>query len=294
LLHFIVNARSGKGRGNTVLKKLCDYCYQNGIGFSAHITSRAGHATQIARVLCEQGAETLAAVGGDGTFSEVLNGLDLKTPLGFIPAGRGNDYAKSAGLHLDPIAALKDILNAKPKTTDFFTVGTERRRCLNVAGTGLDVAVLERVIQKGAGKLSYLSSLLYCINHFTPFKLQVSVNGETTRHDCIMAGVCNGGYIGGGMNLSPFSRVADGKLNLVIVRVPANGKLMSALLKFKKGGHIDQEYTSHILCDEVSVLAADGESYPVQIDGEIFRDTVLTCKLVKGGFTTFQTSKKPR
>jgi len=286
MLNFIANIKSGKGRGNKALKKLRNYCSINNIPYTAHITEEPRHATRIATALCENGARTVVAVGGDGTFSEVLNGIVSfeQTALGFIPAGRGNDYARCAKLDLDPLKALTHILRGEIARTDYIEIGD--RRCLNVAGTGLDVAVLERVAGK-SGKITYLKSLIWCIRHFTPYVLDISVNGETSRHECIMAGVCNGTTFGGGIRLSPLSKTDDGKLDLIIMRLPADGKIMPALFKFTKGKHIGMEYTTHIVCDEVTVAPAEGFSYPIQTDGEIFYDKPLICRVVKGGLKTF-------
>ncbi|MCL2797897.1 MAG: hypothetical protein FWD58_07580, partial [Firmicutes bacterium] len=208
--------------------------------------------------------------------------------LGFIPAGRGNDYAKATGLNLDPIKALADILLGEIVYSDYIEVG--EMRCLNVCGTGLDVAVLERVAGK-SGKITYLRSLIWCIKHFTPYALDVTVNGEKSRHECIMAGVCNGTTFGGGIKLSPLSKTDDGKLDLIIMRLPANGKIMPALFKFQKGKHLEMEYTTHIVCDEVSAVSADESApYPIQLDGEIYYGKTLSCRVVKGGLRTFKTT----
>ena len=288
MLHFIANIKSGKGRGKKALQKICAYCDKNNLAYTAHITKEPKHATRIAAALCENGAQTIVAVGGDGTFSEVLNGITTKeTAVGFIPAGRGNDYARAAHLNLNPVEALKDILRGTIIYTDF--IESSGSRCLNVAGTGLDVAVLERV-QGKSGKISYLKSLIWCVRHFTPYVLDITVNGATTRHECIMAGVCNGTSFGGGIKVSPASKIDDGLLDVIIMRLPQNGKIMPALLKFTKGRHLEMEYTTHIVCERVTVTPANPENpYPIQFDGEIQYGKTLSCAVVKGGLKTFKT-----
>jgi len=290
MIHFIVNTKSGKGKGRKALKKLSDYCHSQNIDFSTHITAKIGHATELARTLNQAKAENIVAVGGDGTFSEVLNGIEdfTQTTLGFIPAGRGNDYAKAAKLNLNPIKALKDILKGETVQHDYLEVSG--KRCLNVAGTGIDVAVLERADGK-SGKITYLKSLLHCLKYFKPFQFKVTVNGEESHHDTIMIGVCNGVAIGSGLTISPLSKIDDGKLNLVVVGVPQDGKLLKALLKFKKGKHIGTEFTTHIVCDEVLIEPLN-TPHPIQIDGEIYHNMPLHCKIVAGGLKTFKVNKE--
>jgi len=286
MIKFIVNEHSGNGKGKKAMKKISNYCSANNIAYSVSITKAQGHATALTKELTSNLDEniTLVAVGGDGTFSEVLNGIANfeKAALGFIPTGRGNDYARAANLKLKPLNALKDILNGTIVTSDYFMVGN--KRCLNVAGSGLDVAVLERVGTK-RGKLSYLKSLIYCLRRLKPYSFEIEVNGEIIQEKCVMIGVCNGVAIGGGIKLSPLSKLNDGKLNLMIMLPPKN--LLSALLKFKKGKHMNEYYTTHIVCDSVRITCPD-VVYPIQIDGEIYKNTMLDCSIVAGGLRTFK------
>ena len=237
--------------------------------------------------LLSAGTGIVVALGGDGTFHEVLNGIaDFeKVRLGFIPAGRGNDYARAAKLSTKPNKALQDILRGDEIRSDYIAVGD--KRCLNIAGTGLDTEVLKRVIGK-TGKITYLKSLMYCIKHFSPYKMKFTADGVEREEDVIMIGVCNGIAIGGGMKLSPYSVPNDGKMEVISVRVPKDGKIMKALFGFLMGKHIDKEYTTAISCDEIKIVPAEPQT--VQIDGELYDGLEFDCKLVKGGIRTFKTS----
>lgn len=284
MLNFIVNAHSGKGLGNKHLKKIIDFCYKRNIEYTVHLTSAPGHATRIAKALVENHSSTIVAVGGDGTFHEVLNGIPSfeHTALGFIPSGRGNDFATGEGIPLNPIKALEKIVEGKIKYIDYIKVGD--KRCLNVAGTGLDIDVLKRVAGRN-GKITYLSSLVYCLRHFDPYTLTVESNGVTKTYDCIMAGICNGKQFGGGIKLSPASVTDDGKLNVVVMRMPKNKKLLGALIKFVRGKHLKLDITEHFLCEKATVTSPD--KFSVQLDGEIYDDLPFVCEVVKGGLKTF-------
>lgn len=282
MLNIIANIKSGKGRGLKNVRKIVEYCLGKNVAYSLYLTNKPGHATELARSLTKNGGE-IVALGGDGTFHEVLNGIsDIQnTALGFIPSGRGNDFVRAAGCSLDPIKALEDILRGETKSIDYIDVnGT---RCLNVAGTGLDIDVLERVAGK-TNKISYLISLIYCLHHFKPYHVKVKVNGEEHVFYCIMAGVCNGIAIGGNIRLSPLSLIDDGKLDVIVMTMPENGRIMSVLPKFVKGKHMDLPITHHFVTDEVHIES----NRPVQLDGEIYRNLSLDCKIVKGGLKTYK------
>lgn len=285
MLHFIVNANSGKRNGRKYADAAAAYCLRHGVEYAMYFTQAAGDGEKIAaRITADEPAASLVAVGGDGTFHEVLNGLaaPAESTLGFLPAGRGNDFARAADLPKSVSASLGRILRGETKNIDY--IECDGRRCLNVAGTGLDVDVLERVAGKN-GKLKYLISLVYCLKHFEPYRVSVTAAGETREYDCIMAGVCNGISIGGGIKLSPVSKIDDGKLDIIVMQMPANGRIMPVLPKFVKGKHMHLPITTHIVCEEAEIVCRNGK--PIQLDGEIYRDKRLLCKVARGGLKIF-------
>lgn len=284
MLHFIVNTKSGHGLGNENLKKIVKYLQDQKTEYAVHITEAAGHATQLAKQLSENGEETIVALGGDGTFHEVLGGIASfeRTALGFIPSGRGNDFARGMNLPLDPVKALELILSGREKRIDYIQVG--EKRCLNIAGTGLDIDVLKRVAGR-QGKITYLKSLLYCVRHFEPYDIDVTIGGEKTSYKAVIVGICNGTQFGGGLKLSPLSKFDDGKLDLIIITMPKNNRILPALLKFLRGKHLSLPITKSIQCEEVVIHPCGNR--PVQLDGEIYEGMDLNCKIVKNGLRTF-------
>lgn len=284
MINFIVNPNSGKGKGKKYINKISEYCKKHEIEFTSYITTAKGDAVEFARQL-SQSPSVIVAVGGDGTFHEVLNGIVSfeNTLLGFIPAGNGNDFARTAGLHKSPIKALKDILNGEQKNIDYIAVG--EKRCLNVTGTGLDIEVLKRTYDK---KCSYLSSLIYNLKNFDPYNITAIVNGETLTRQCVMIGVCNGKAFGGGMKISPLSEIDDGTLDVIIINMPKS-RILPLLIKFVRGKHLNLPITEHIKCDNIKILT---DRPFIQLDGEIYSFNDYECSIVKGGLHTFKTTGK--
>ena len=284
MINIIANIRSGKGLGLKSLKKVTAYCADNSIDYTLYVTNYKGHATEIARDVTKNGG-TVIAMGGDGTFHDVLNGIaDIEhTVMGFIPAGRGNDFTRAAGFSLNPVKALKDILAGNTKKIDYIKVSD--KRCLNVAGTGLDVKVLELAYSKSG--LSYLSSLVYWLNHMIPCNATVTCDdSQPFKVGCIMVGVCNGLAFGGNIRLSPVSKIDDGFL-VIVMQMPENCKVMKVLPKFVKGKHMDLPITTHIRCKKVRV-ESDAK---VELDGEIYDNLAFDCEVVENGLTIFAPSK---
>lgn len=288
MINIIANPKSGKGNGKSCLEKATAVLNELLIPYTINLTNDVGHGSELAKTLCESSNEgdVLVALGGDGTFHEVLNGVDFnKTRLGLIPSGRGNDFAK--GTHatsLDPQKAMHDIIHGEPLDLDYIQVSD--KRCINIGGTGLDVDVLQKTA-KSRNKLSYIASLFRCLLKFEPYKVTATVNGESTDYSCIMIGVCNGTQFGGGIKLSPLSKPDDGLLDVIVMEKPKRCPTIFIMPKFVKGKHMGKPYTKHIRCESIKIET----TAPVELDGEIYNDLVFDAHVVKGGLKTFAQQK---
>lgn len=287
MIDIIANLGSGKGRGKHHLEIVKSTLDARSIPYAVHETNAAGHGKLLAAQLCEQSAEggekrVIVALGGDGTFHEVLNGIDFcKAQMGLIPAGRGNDFAIGAkAASLKPEVAISDIVRGEPKELDYINVSD--KRCLNVAGTGMDVDVLLKTANSH-NKLTYTASLFKCLLKFKPYHVGVCVGGETTEYDCIMAGVCNGTQIGGGIKLAPIAIADDGKLDIIIMKKPKRTPTLFVMPRFVKGKHMGKPYTIHLQCEHISIET----TAPIQLDGEIYYDLKFDASVQKGGMKTF-------
>ena len=120
----ILNPTAGRGAGAQLLPQITAYPRDQGLDFELAMTNAPGHATILAQEAVIQGQDRLLAVGGDGTFNEVLNGLVQagSTPdgmiLGIVPIGTGNDMAYGVGLPLDWKQACQVIAQGATRVLD--------------------------------------------------------------------------------------------------------------------------------------------------------------------------------
>src|SRR6185503_16235870 len=135
------------------------------------VTFERGDAAALARRAASEGADVVASVGGDGTLNEVVNGLDgLDTPLGGIPAGTANDFARQAGIPADADHAMDVILLRKPVRID--TASLNGRRFLNVSTGGIGAEATAETpteIKAMIGQLAYAISGLRKLADYTPY-----------------------------------------------------------------------------------------------------------------------------
>ena len=282
MYHILYNPMASKGKCGKAFTQISKYLEGKGIEYVAHATEYAGHAIEIARDLSNGENEVnLIIIGGDGTFSEVLNGIVNfdKVNLGLIPCGTGNDYAKKAGISTKPIEALENILNGKAEYTDFIQLNG--RRCLNVAGAGMDVDVLVRYSTMKAffGKIKYYASLIDVLTHLKFHKAKITIDGKEEERSVFLVAVANGTFIGGGMPISPNSDINDGLIDVVIVDEIAPKKVLPLLIKFLAGGkHVNEPCTTSYKVKECRVEILDEGK--IQVDGEVLENKVLDAKIV--------------
>ncbi|MBP3433693.1 MAG: diacylglycerol kinase family lipid kinase [Clostridia bacterium] len=280
--HIISNPAAGKTKSGKSLQIVQDVFTESGAAFETHLTERAGDATEIARRLTENGETEIIALGGDGTLHEVLNGLADPSAcnFGLIPSGTGNDFAEKIGLPLDADATARIVLKGEVKETDYLEVGG--MRCMNVAGVGMDVDVLERC-QKGKmkGKLKYFKSLLQSLFSFKGYRVEIQSEEVTETRDVLLAAACNGSQFGGGIRICPAADVADGKLDVVIVDcLGGKWKIIKAFMALLKGKILEYPAAKHFLCDTVKFLPK--QDCAMQLDGELYRGVPFDVKLRRG------------
>ncbi len=111
-------------------------------------TRGPGHATELAR---DAGAvEAVYVFGGDGTFNEVLNGIDRRIPVGFLPGGGASVLPRALGLPRSPVGAARRLLRAEPRSISVGRVNG--RRFSFSAGLGLDADAVRRIDALGRSK----------------------------------------------------------------------------------------------------------------------------------------------
>src|SRR5262249_52894612 len=108
------------------------------------LTERRGHAIEIARA-AEPGP--IFALGGDGVFNEVLNGVEGDHVLGFVPGGGTNVLPRALGLPGDAAGTARALTTASPRRISLGRVNG--RRFGFGAGIGLDSAAVRRVDAMG-------------------------------------------------------------------------------------------------------------------------------------------------
>jgi diacylglycerol kinase (ATP) len=260
------------------------------------VTMAAGEAQELAETAAADGCPRVVAVGGDGTVQEVLNGLTarLAAPrplLGILPAGSGNDLARTLGRPADPRAALHAALCGEPRLIDVAeaTDGSgQRRRFASAGGTGFDGQVAHALAGPRAlwrrGRAGYLLSTLIELRRYRNMRVEVAWedgNGAEARIElpALMVAFANGQYYGGGMRIAPAASTEDGALDLCVVGDISRLEALRQLPGIYRGAHVGH---AAVRMMRARSLRIDGEAAPVHLDGEPFGHLPLRVEVQPG------------
>ena len=285
MLNVIVNQQAR--RVEKLVAKTEERLTAAGVVYRVFYTDKPGAAMKYARSLSAAGGTEFLVVGGDGTVNEVLSGLTdpAACTLAMLPAGTGNDFAAAAGIPVG-LRALDLYFNGVPRPVDYIECGT--RRSMNIAGTGIDVEILRRCqrMKHGTNKGKYFRALVACLLRYRGTKVRVTVNGETREYTALIAAVCNGTRLGGGIPLCPPAKIDDGQLELVIVDCPPLRTLVPELVRLMRGKLLTRPIAHHIPCSG-AVIEGEGNIF-VQYDGEICEEGALNAKIVSGALKLYR------
>jgi YegS/Rv2252/BmrU family lipid kinase len=247
-------------------------------------TKGRGHAIELATNAIKSGAGTIIAVGGDGTISEVVNGLfeneqmiSREVTLGIIPHGTSSDFRRILNLPVDSEKAAAVIQNGETRMVDVLLVRYTRmdgtpafRYCLNVTSFGMGGAVAARVNRSSkplGGKIAFITATVRTALGFSgiPVRLELD-DSQIIEAGITNVAICNGQYHGAGMWISPRASIDDGMIDVTVIRHVSLFDLVKSLPILYNG-----RIYSHpkIEAHRVKRVKADSkEPALIEIDGE--------------------------
>jgi len=211
----IVNPASGRGRGSRLLPDIRKTFAAVGVT-DVRLTERPGDEKRLAALALHDGATTIVACGGDGTWSNAANAIlsaGSNCRLALLAAGTGNDFAKTVGAPAGDLAATAKLAVEGPEM--LVDVGRiEDRYFLNVTGFGFDIAVLDDLknIPFLTGDLLYLGAALRQLFKFDGMKVDITTAAVARGPRAhLMLIIANGRNFGGMFQIAPDARINDGR-----------------------------------------------------------------------------------
>jgi len=278
---LIVNPASAAGRTGRQFAAIAEAVRGVVGAFEARFTEAVGHAAELARQAAGSGRALVVAVGGDGTASEVIDGLQhagYRREFGFIPRGSGGDLRRSLGIPADVAGAARALRGGALRTIDLGRIelttdgGTVVRHFANVASCGLSAAVVDRVNRSGkvlGGRLAFKLASIRSLVGWRDQRVRWRVDGGAWQEDAITAfAVCNARYFGGGMMVAPGAVLDDGLLDVTIWSGYRLADFALQQRKIYDGRHVGLPGTRTLRARTVDLEPAGDEPVLLEVDGE--------------------------
>ncbi len=284
---IIVNPKAAGGKAIKNLPEISAVASSIASEYLLHVTSSIEDAHLRAREFAAMGIERIVAVGGDGTFNEVANGIlesGQRAKLGIVPAGTGCDLPRTLGIP----GSIKDSLafaltgNAEPMDVGLANTSSGERHFLNVAGLGFDAKIADRAQKKKllSGKKAYYAALAQSLTDFGYIDVTIEVNGQEIETKAVFVSIANAQYLGGGFHLAPMARVNDGMLDLGIISDISLPGFIKAVPSVMRGKHLSNPHWSHHTATLVRITSATPAL--VQLDGEIWGTSPAEFSILPG------------
>jgi len=281
-LLLIYNPESGGKRAAKILPEVKSYFVKKNIDADVLITEYSWHGIELVKNSDLSKYDGVVAAGGDGTMFEVINGYyqnhaTKKPPVGLLPIGTGNAFAKELKLaSYEWQKAIDIIAQNKPKQIDVARLSTEGKTChfINILGVGwvADVGTTVDYL-KGLGELAYLLGVLYQIIFLKSNKMRLEINGEKIEREAIFVEVANTRYTGATFIMAPDAIIDDGLLDVILVNKVPRRKIIQLLPTIFKGEHVLNENVEVLKVKKIRIETDTPKS--LIPDGELFGSTPI-------------------
>ncbi len=271
--------------------------------FNYSVTSCAGQFTDLVCGAIAGRSTHIICAGGDGSLNETINGLmkakndaNLKhinwqnIRVGLLPAGTGNDFARTTGIKHD-LSMLKQLIDADSyKAVDLglaeltgFGGEKARRYFINIMDIGIGGYISKKIAGSPKPFGPFITYQMAILNALLCYKNQrVTIEADTFKHQGLIMSfiMANGKYFGGGMGISPDAVPADGKFSTVIIGNISMLDYLRNMARVRKCLKIEHPELKYMDASTISIQSPD--PLPVDMDGEFVGCTPLKLSMVAG------------
>ena len=274
-LLFVYNPRAGKEMLKPRLSDVLDIFVKAGYEVTVHPTQAYRDAYYQIKEYEVGKYNLIACSGGDGTIDEVATGMMKRremgkdvVPVGYIPAGTTNDFAKSLHIPRKPLAAADNAVKGVPFPCDIGKFNDSVFVYIAAFGIFTDVSYeTDQAVKNVLGHMAYILEGAKRIFNIPSYKIKVEHDGEVIEDEFIFGMVTNSRSVGGFSNMVGKNIVFDdGLFEVTLIKTPKNPialqEIIAALL-------IEQVDTKHMYTFKTKKITFDSvEEIPWTLDGE--------------------------
>ena len=270
-LYFILNLQSGKATISSKLAVVIDMFTKAGYEVTARPTQERMDACAAAKYACGQGFDLIVCSGGDGTLNEVIQGVmrsEKKLPIGYIPAGSTNDFARGVGIPRNIIDAVQWIIDGKKYPCDIGSFNDKFFTYIAAFGALTEVTYeTSQQVKNVLGHVAYVLNGISRLKNIKSYHMKITYDDEIIEDNYIFGMVTNSSSVAGLLSLNDFL-LDDGLYEVTLIKTPGNPldlqRIIHSLLNIDidiDTAYIKSFRTSKIRfeCDDELQWTIDGE-----------------------------------
>jgi YegS/Rv2252/BmrU family lipid kinase len=248
-----------------------------------HETTGSEKVASIVREAIGRGVDVVVVAGGDGTVSDVVDGLvGSDVPLAIVPAGTGNVLAQELGIPLDVEKACRLVTGrSTSRRIDALQVG-ESYYVLSV-GTGVDAQAIQetsRAVKRRLGVLAYVWATLRAVWGAQPHMFTIVADGRRKRVRAASILMTNISTLAGTLRWGPHIRPDDGRIDICIIRANSPRDYLLVARDILLPGRPRQDRNLRYWSARSDIMVFADQRLPVQGDGDVLGKTPIEVRVV--------------
>ena len=251
-------------------------------------TSKEVSANEIAQAAIERGVDKIIVSGGDGTISKTVAALiGTNIPLGIIPRGTANAFARATGIPIEIATACEAILSGVPRPVD--VASCNGKPMILLAGIGFEAETIERTdrdSKNAFGSLAYVMAGIEQLQNFESFEVWLEVEDQTINLPAAAVTIANAAPLTSVLAHGPAGVIPNDGLLDVTVAAPAN-RTAAVLAAYQllstsfNSTPTDREDIRHLRVERLKVKTEPPQK--VVIDGDLDGTTPVEIHCIPGG-----------
>lgn len=267
---LIYNPTSGREEMRRRLPDVLQYLESVGLETSTHATTGEGDATRAAAEAVERGYDVIIAAGGDGTLNEVINGMAEKKhrpPLGILPVGTTNDFARALSIPRNLKAACELIGRGYTQGIDIGKAND--KYFINIAGGGLLTELTYEVpsrLKTILGQLAYYMKGIEKLPWLRPIRVKIKTESLELDEEVMLFLIANSRSVAGFEKLAPDALLNDGLFDVFVLKKCNLAEFIKVASLALRGEHLGDPNLIYFQARHIEVTSPD--QVQVNLDGE--------------------------
>ena len=273
-LLFVVNGHYGKGQIKNKLLDIIDIMIKEGYHVQVHTTQEREDATKVVREQAKY-YDLVVCSGGDGTLDEAVTGMmqsEVRTPLGYIPAGSTNDFANSLEIPKDMIQAAKTAVLGVPFSCDVGEFNGDYFIYVAAFGIFTDVSyATSQELKNALGHVAYILEGAKRLHTIKSYHMRVEYDGNEIEGDFLLGMITNSTSVGGFKNMTGKDvKLDDGLFEVTLIHKPKNIIELNTIIASLTNLKDETDLIDSFRADSVKFYSE--EEIPWTLDGEFGGD----------------------